>query len=302
MQKNLNERLEGFVRWWTVGKVGVLLLVLSLASGIIGYRNQHPGGFDWGQIWQDFYANVSSELASIAITVLIIDSLNRRREAEERDRRKKAKATAKLERRKDRLVHQLGSRLNQDAKRAAEQLRAEGWLQDGSLEGVHLRNANLEGADLRWVNLQRAQLFRANLQGANLFGADLRGAHLAGADLRDALLGKANLQGAYLEGCNLEGARKLSLARLAQAGRLKGATMPDGNRYNGCFSLKRDIEQACKSGVDGSDMLAVAEWYGVPLEDYEYGQAWAEKNLDKLLESATTSKYRSGRDKDEDAD
>lgn len=290
-QRTLKRRIKAFFDWWTAGKVGLLLLALALIGGVSGYRNQHPEGFSLSQLASDFYANVSSELASIAITVLIIDTLERRRDEAERLEREQAKEQERLERQRDDLVAQLNSRLNDDACRAAEKLRALGWMEDGSLVGVQLRNANLEGADLRWANLQRAQFYRANLRGANLFGANLRYAVLTGADLREAQMGKIELEGAYLEGAKLEGARKLSMKRLAHTARLKGATMPNGERYNGCFNLKRDLMQAKKAGADLSDEASMSEWYGVSLEAYRRGQEYAAR-----LPSESTGQWKDKKD------
>lgn len=292
MNRDLRQTVDNFVGWWTAGKVAAILLVLGLVGGIAGYRNQHPGDFNLSQFIADFYANASSELASIGITVLIIDSLERRRDDAERAQREREKEEAKQERYKELLIHQLASKLNYDACQAAEQLRAAGWLQDGSLQGAHLRNANLEDADLRWANLERVQLYRANLRNANLYGANLQYAHLAGADLRGAQLGKSDLYNAFLEGVNLEGARKLGIRNLATASRLKGATMPDGGRYNGCFNLKNDLQQAEKNGVNLDDPAALAEWYGVLPDEFLSGQEWAAKNM----ESAAISKWRDRRD------
>jgi len=223
MMKRWGERLTDGL---TAQRVGLLLLALALLMGIIGYADQHPEGFTLSGFLGDFYANVSAELASIAITVLIIDSLNRRREAKAEERRER-----------DQLIRQLGSTVNAVAKQASEELRARGWLTDGTLQECDLRVANLEDArlwkaDLQGVNLQWAKLNKANLNGAVLVGAnltqakmtaaklggtDLRGAnltearlyraHFNGANLREADLTGAFLQGARFEGADLRGAK-----------------------------------------------------------------------------------------------
>ncbi|MCI0353175.1 MAG: pentapeptide repeat-containing protein, partial [Acidobacteriales bacterium] len=206
--------------WLTVQRVGVVLLTLAVISGVIGYILQHPEGFSLRQLITDFYTNVSTELTSIAITVLLIDTLNRRREQRVEESRER-----------EQLTRQLGSSVNEVAKRAAEELRARGWLTDGSLQECDLRIANLEEAklwkaDLQGVNLQWAKLKKANLNGsvmvgANLTQANLQAARCGGADLRGAnlfeaklyrvnfngaYLREANLSGAHLEGARLEGA------------------------------------------------------------------------------------------------
>jgi hypothetical protein len=63
------------------------------------------------------------------------------------------------------------------------------------------------------------------LYGANLRGACLRGLRLEGADLRDA-----DLSGADLSGANLNRA-KITKRQLEQVESLRGATMPNGQKY-----------------------------------------------------------------------
>ena len=133
-----------------VRQLGLVALALALVLGLLGYRSI-----------EDFLANVSTELASIAITVLIIDSLNERRS---------------IEQQKADLILQMSSPDNAFAQEAVRKLRARGWLKDGALYG----------ADLRWANLRKGELWSANLQGVNLDQADLTGARLEKADLRGA--------------------------------------------------------------------------------------------------------------------
>src|SRR3712207_72993 len=113
------------------------------------------------------------------------------------------------------------------------------------LKGADLHGANLGEAQLSYANLSRANLseaqlraglHQANLSEADLSGADLSYATLTYADLGDAKLSKANLRGAGLSGADLSGA-DLSGAtgwteeQLDLAKSLKGATMPDGQKY-----------------------------------------------------------------------
>ena len=93
----MKARMGAFVdSWLSAQRVAWALLILAIVSGIIGYANQHPGAFDLGEFLRDYYANISTEFASIAITVLIIDGLNRRRdriseEVREREEERKEK-------------------------------------------------------------------------------------------------------------------------------------------------------------------------------------------------------------------
>lgn len=70
------------VRWSATRIIGAIVLAASLLIGVLGYINQHNDGVKPNSFVADFYANVATELASIAITVLIIDALNERRETQ----------------------------------------------------------------------------------------------------------------------------------------------------------------------------------------------------------------------------
>src|SRR3990172_2910452 len=145
------------------------------------------------------------------------------------------------------LVRKLRSPESKLVLEAVEELRARGWLEDGSLRGVVLCHAHLEMA-----NLSNVKLTRANLQGANFSAANLRGADLFKAKLRDA--------------------RNLGLEHLAQAKRLCFATMPDGAPYDGRFNLPGDLDLARWGKVDVTDPAAMAYFLGVSLEIYLHGQ------------------------------
>jgi len=243
--------------WLTINRVGLLLLTLAVISGVGGYLYQHPDGFDLGAFVSDFYANVSTELTSIAITVLIIDALNRRRDRIQGEREQRAQ-----------LIRELGSGVNEVAKHAAEELRARGWLTDGSLQEADLRVANLEaaklwkadlqGANLQWAKLKYVNLNGAILVGANLKQANLQAAKLGGADLRGsilfearlyranftrALLRDADLRGAHLEGARLDGA-DLRGAALDGTFLDELTTLPDGNKWSADVDLRRFTDPA----------------------------------------------------------
>jgi uncharacterized protein YjbI with pentapeptide repeats len=232
--------------------VAYILLALALLTGVGGYIQQHPGGFDLGAFIADFYANISAEFASIAITVLIIDGLNRRRDARSAEESERSQ-----------LIRQLGSNINDVARRAAEELRARGWLADGTLQGADLRvahleeaklwDADLQGANLQWAKLKKANLngsvlagatlTQANLQAAKLRGADLRGATLFEAKLyrvsfHDALLDEADLRGTHLEGASLVNA-SLRGAQLGDAIFDPLTTLPDGSAWSPEVELAR---------------------------------------------------------------
>jgi len=221
--------------WLTVEKLGILLATLGFSVTVIGHLVQY-GMLNPRQLFLDTYANAGSEMLSIALTVLIIDGLYRRREAAAY---------------RDQLIRQMGSKDNSTALRAVDELRSLGHLTDGTLLRADLKYGNLAGAILASAELRSAYLSFANLNGADLRDADLQEAILRNADLRNALLlninlanaklleadlSGANLHGAILDGANLAGAnlfgaRGIHDEMLGRAAVLTGATLPNGSRY-----------------------------------------------------------------------
>jgi pentapeptide repeat protein len=120
------------------------------------------------------------------------------------------------------------------------------------LKGANLHGANLGEAQLSYANLSKADSQGARLIKADLSHADLGDAKLSLADLGDAKLSKANLRGAGLSGADLSGA-DLSGAtgwteeQLDLAKSLKGATMPDGQKYEDWLESKANAEEGKNS-------------------------------------------------------
>jgi uncharacterized protein YjbI with pentapeptide repeats len=109
-------------------------------------------------------------------------------------------------------------------------------LSEADLSEAQLLTAGLEGADLGAASLYEANLDMAYLKEANLYGAGLSGADLSNADLSEADLEAADLEGANLEGANLSEVnlrwlRGWTEEQLLAAYSLKGATMPNGQKY-----------------------------------------------------------------------
>ncbi len=179
----------------TVQRVGILLVIMAAVT-VVGGAIDEYGGLPVGQVIQhvfrDFYANLGTELSSIALTVLIIDKLTRRYNQE-----------AEVHREKTRLIRQLGNRDKAMALQAVEELRLNEWLEDGSLEHVHITWGNLEGAPLSKADLRGARLWLTNLRGARLYEANLQGAFMQAVNLQGAHLSGANLTGANLTDSNL---------------------------------------------------------------------------------------------------
>lgn len=149
---------------------------------------------------------------------------------------------------RDQLVRRAHSRDNRTALAAIEEMRVLGHLEDGSLAHQELRGSN-------WEN-------------ANLYMADLRGTDLTNARLYKADFVKANLTGAIV-----------SDEQLAATDIMFGATLPDGNRYDGRYNLPGDFAYARREKVDLKSPQAMAQWFGVTLEQYLRMQEWAKQNL-----------------------
>jgi uncharacterized protein YjbI with pentapeptide repeats len=275
----------------------VVLLMVGLSVGLFGHLIEYQF-FNFRQFTKDYYANISTELISIAITVLVIDKLALRQ-----------KNFDEYKQLKDDLIHQVRSQINADAIKAIEKLAIHDWLFDGSMEGVDLNHANWQGvkqlenaylkntklrganfrkarlyrinlvnADLRWAKLQDALIFKSNLKEAKLIGADLSGAYVFKADFRNALCIDLKLRNANIWETDFEGSN-ITYEQLAEANRLRGSTMPNGARYDGMLNLSGDIEDASNMGIDINNPVELAEWYVVSLEKYQLGQDWVRKKL-----------------------
>jgi uncharacterized protein YjbI with pentapeptide repeats len=134
-------------------------------------------------------------------------------------------------------------------------------LSGSSLMAANLDTANLKNANLRWSFLIGASLVAADLSVADLRGTslhradltlvDLTQADLREADLREALLintslSEADLREADLQGANLRGADGWTEEQFTAAKSLRGATMPDGQKYEEWLKSKG-------SGMDGEN-------------------------------------------------
>ncbi|GAB5492931.1 MAG: hypothetical protein Phog2KO_31460 [Phototrophicaceae bacterium] len=175
---------------------GVLAIVFFI---VLGFWVFGDNLFDMLDNRLGYVTNVFTELLSIVITVFVLDRLNARRQDKQELTRLKAL---------------LGSNESVVTKIAVAELKAKGWLEDGSLKGANLANANLagarlynanlEGADLPFANLESTKLWFANLENVNLESAKLNGANLWNTNLQGVSLSNAELEGADLSGVNLQ--------------------------------------------------------------------------------------------------
>jgi uncharacterized protein YjbI with pentapeptide repeats len=150
------------------------------------------------------------------------------------------------------------------------------------LTGAHLATANLTSANLKGANLSGAYMARAKLDDATLSEADLGDAKLFGANLslaepdganlnatvlmgderstplqrisaiRKYTLGGVGPKNADLSGANLSGANLIdayvSEEQLDSAESLKGATMPNGRKYEDWLKIKGHREHGETGG------------------------------------------------------
>jgi uncharacterized protein YjbI with pentapeptide repeats len=200
----------------------ILLILFFTAGGALAQRVS--GTFDPNLWFSDYFKGMSTELLGAIAIFWLLDNVlegeraereRQEKQAEEEEREKRNRQERQTELAKE-LTGQLGSRLNDVARHAAEKLRHHGWLRDGSLKQVWLHNANLARADLSFAHLTEAQLVVADLRGTDLshstlertvfLKADASQANLIDANLREAKFLYANLRGANLEGADFCGA------------------------------------------------------------------------------------------------
>lgn len=168
------------------------ILTIGILTGLLYF---YPSTWWFSDIINAFYANFSTELISIALTILLINFLYEKKE------------TKAL---KSRLIRELGSHDKGFTSRALKELREFGWVQDGSLSDKDFSSANLSGLDFSNAILVGTKFNKANLKeidftGADLTDAELEEADLSGAKLNDCTLHNCNLNEAKLHEAKLNG-------------------------------------------------------------------------------------------------
>jgi uncharacterized protein YjbI with pentapeptide repeats len=111
-------------------------------------------------------------------------------------------------------------------------------LKEATLTEAALQSAILRGAYLKDADLSHATLLNADLSFATVprFPGEKIPTNLTDADLSDAVLqgaklSSADLTGADLTDANLTEAKGWTMEQLTAAGSLRGATMPNGQKY-----------------------------------------------------------------------
>jgi hypothetical protein len=192
--QNLNEK--------TVLRVLIAVAVVSL--GFSALSHWINGEIAWWAWADGAFQNFSTEMMGAVVTFFLFNLV------------------IGVRNEKKNLIIQLRSKDNATALGALEQIKENGWHEDGTLRGADLWQANLQAARLLGAELQGAILKYANLQGASLTFANLQGASLRGANLQGVDLNQANLQATYVVEANLQRAKLLGA-------NLKGADLRGAN-------------------------------------------------------------------------
>jgi hypothetical protein len=170
--------------------IGVLICVFvflgfSFLLGRLSWHRRVARDEDKRSWWADWQQGMSTEMTgALVATVLFGLALGY---LEERD----TKETLQREYTRARLIYDMGSLDNSEARHAVERLRAQGWLTNRTLKDEVFIRANLRDAGLQAAYLRGASFENATLTGADLTGANLLGTIFTGADLSHAQLAGA---------------------------------------------------------------------------------------------------------------
>jgi hypothetical protein len=170
------------------------------------------------------------------------------------------------------LINKIMDPDNRIVLQAVAEMRVRGWLTDGSLRSIPLCRAQMQDADLMEADLCSVDFHQADLENADLSRAKLNAARFNRANLRGANFDHADLTYADFYKAELRWARNLTDKQLSKVRQMFGATMPNGDPYDGRFNLPADLELARWAKVDTTDQEAMAKFYGIPLEVYLAGQ------------------------------
>ena len=139
----------------SLATLGIILATGALLVTVSGHLLENNFRIDLLTFVTSMWANVASELASIAITILVINVLNDRRVINQEKREH---------------ILGMGSPNNSISVESVRIIRARGWGfgDDATLEAAKLANANLQSADLMGMNLSHSNMTHANLRESNL--------------------------------------------------------------------------------------------------------------------------------------
>ena len=265
-------RLQNLNNWHVFYILVFITLTTSIASAFL---NPGLASKEW---WSGFLQNFSTEMmgaiATFGLFELVIEV--RRREEDKQEA---------IEKEKVGLIIQMRSTDNATVVMAIDRLRANGWLEDGSLKNINLREANLSGVILEKANLSGANLREASLEGARLWLVDMSEANLRETNMSKAWLSRANLSDSHLRFANLAEADlesvNLTGAFLNQA-KLTGANLVNANlRHSNMYSVKCDESTTLPDGTGWTVDTDWTHFGGVMIEDWSEWEAYRkEQELD----------------------
>ncbi|RUT71733.1 pentapeptide repeat-containing protein [Flavobacterium cupreum] len=172
-------------KYSTITIVGYSFLILGILLLLL---HKYPANWYFSGFIKEIYANLSCELMSIAITILLINYLYEKREESNNKRR---------------LIRELGSEDKGFTSRALKEIKELGYLVDGTLNGADLSSANLEGLDFTGANLQNVNFSKARLTNSIFKGVQFEGVRLDGAEARQCNFERSVFNNVSLKGSNL---------------------------------------------------------------------------------------------------
>ena len=189
-----------------LGKL-LLFLIFILIFMIIRYYKVSSESSIIIKFFEDFYANILTELLSIAFTILIINALYDLRDQNNE---------------KKNLRLQMSSPDNAFAREAIRKLKLRGWfyeilskIKEGELRGANLCNEDFSGISFENLDLSDSKLCgvnfarvifngvilcKAEVKHSNLIGAEFKLSNLAQADFSDSDLSYATFKNTSLQG------------------------------------------------------------------------------------------------------
>lgn len=220
--------------FWTsfVYLLGLILFILGISINLWGaYVESDFKTIDLHKLFIASYGNIGVGLIDTAITILVIDTLYRKREEHSH---------------RETLFRQLRSTDNLSALQALEDLFARGWLKRRYLiqhtyyganlsnaqllSGLDMSNARMSGANLTNVNLLNTKLNNAILNDTifvegDLISTQMKGANLVKANFENAILQSVDFRGAVMNGANFHNAKLDGLIFDSET------ILPDGTRW-----------------------------------------------------------------------
>lgn len=201
----------------------ILLAILGVAILMAILSSFHDGIFEW----RGLLGNLSTELMGAVITYVIIERIVQ--DGVNQDELKK------------KLIRRLENPQTGVTWEVIQELRHQGWLEDGSLYGWFLKRANLSGVSLMGADLNGLGLYRCNLKDVRVTDQQLASLK----DLRRTIMPDGEIyDGRYCLSGDLEWAR---------------------THYG--------------IDVNTATHQQMADYYEVPLERYIEGQQWALEHL-----------------------